>query len=137
MIVVNLFQILAFCGMLSPIIYTLMWILGGILIPEYSHIRDDVSTLIAVDAPKKKLFDKFIISSSILLFVFYIGLHWGVNNGEGSIIGPILGGIVWDVSGPKAPFIVSIFVELCLIPLYFIVVHLLLPHVAETYEKNE
>ena len=55
----------------------------------------------------------------------------------GSIIGPILGGIVWDVSGPKAPFIVSIFVELCLIPLYFIVVHLLLPHVAETYDKNE
>ena len=57
---------------------------------EYSHIRDDVSTLIAVDAPNKKLFDKFIISSSILLFVFYIGLHWGVNNGVGSVIGPIL-----------------------------------------------
>ncbi len=55
----------------------------------------------------------------------------------GSIIGPILGGFVWDISGPKAPFIVSIFVELCLIPLYFIVVHLLLPHVAETYEKDE
>jgi hypothetical protein len=67
-----------------------MWILGGILQSEYSHIRDDVSTLVAVDAPNKKLFDKFIISSSSLLFVFYIGLHWGVNNGEGSIIGPIL-----------------------------------------------
>jgi len=60
------------------------------LLPDYSHIRDDVSTLMAVDAPRKKLFDKFIISSSTLLFVFYLGLHWGVNNGEGSIIGPIL-----------------------------------------------
>jgi len=88
--IVNLFHLLAICGMLSPIIYTVMWILGGILLPDYSHIRDDVSTLIAVDAPKKKLFDKFIISSSTLLFVFYLGLHWGVNNGEGSIIGPIL-----------------------------------------------
>ena len=67
-----------------------MWILGGILQPDYSHIRDDVSSLMAVDAPNKKLFDKFIISSSTLLFVFYIGLHWGVNGGEGSIIGPIL-----------------------------------------------
>ena len=86
----NLFHLLAICGMLSPIIYTLMWILGGILQPEYSHIRDDVSTLIAVDAPNKKLFDKFIISSSTLLFVFYIGLHWGINGGEGSIISPIL-----------------------------------------------
>jgi len=86
----NLFHLLAICGMLSPIIYTVMWILGGILLPDYSHIRDDVSTLMAVDAPRKKLFDKFIISSSTLLFVFYLGLHWGVNNGEGSIIGPVL-----------------------------------------------
>ncbi|MFX1261361.1 MAG: DUF998 domain-containing protein [Promethearchaeota archaeon] len=90
MIVMNLFQILAICGMLSPIIYTLMWIIGGIIQPDYSHVRDDVSSLMAVDAPNKKLFDKFIITSSTLLFVFYLGLHWGVNNGVGSIIGPIL-----------------------------------------------
>jgi hypothetical protein len=76
--------------MLSPIIYTVMWILGGILDPEYSHLRHDVSTLIAVDAPNKRLLDKFIISSSILLFIFYLGLHWGINNGTGSIMGPIL-----------------------------------------------
>ena len=69
----NIFHILAICGMLSPILYTLMWILGGILDPDYSHIRDDVSTLIAVAAPNKKLLDKFIISSSTLLFIFYIG----------------------------------------------------------------
>ncbi|MFW9911108.1 MAG: DUF998 domain-containing protein [Candidatus Thorarchaeota archaeon] len=86
----SLFQILAICGMLSPILYTLMWIIGGLLQPDYSHIRDDVSSLMAVDAPNKNLFDKFIITSSTLLFVFYLGLHWGVNNGLGSIIGPIL-----------------------------------------------
>ncbi|MHA1935623.1 MAG: DUF998 domain-containing protein [Candidatus Thorarchaeota archaeon] len=86
----NLFHLLAICGMLSPIIYTLMWILGGILQSDYSHIRDDVSTLIAVDAPNKKLFDKFIVSSSTLLLIFYSGIHWGVNNGEGSLTGPIL-----------------------------------------------
>ena len=86
----NLIYFLAFCGMLSPIIYTLMWILGGILDPEYSHIRKDVSSLIAVDAPNKKLLDKFIISSSTLLFIFYLGMHWGINNGTGSVLGPIL-----------------------------------------------
>ncbi|MFX1580011.1 MAG: DUF998 domain-containing protein [Promethearchaeota archaeon] len=86
----NLLHILAICGMLSPIIYTLMWIIGGVLQPEYSHIRQDVSSLIAVGAPNKKMFDKFIISSSILLFVFYLGMHWGINNGVGSIIGPVL-----------------------------------------------
>ena len=86
----TLFQILAICGMVSPVLYTLMWILGGILRPDYNHIRDDVSSLIAVGAPRKRFFDVFIITSSILLFVFYLGSHWGINNGQGSFIGPFL-----------------------------------------------
>lgn len=76
--------------MLSPIVYTVMWILGGILQPDYSHIRDDISSLFAVGAPNKGLMQSFIITSSVLLFVFYIGLHEGINNGVGSIAGPIL-----------------------------------------------
>ena len=53
----------------------------------------------------------------------------------GNFIGPILGGIVWDFIDPKAPFIISIFVELSLIPLFLIVVYYLLPHLSETYKK--
>ena len=90
MIDVNIFQFLAICGMASPILYTLMWILGGILRSDYSHIRDDISSLFAVGAPKKRFFNSFIIASSVLLFVFYLGLHWSINNGQGSVIGPIL-----------------------------------------------
>ena len=86
----NLFQILAIGGMLSPIIYTVMWILGGYLDSEYSHVRDDVSSLLGVDAPNKKRLEKFNITASTLLFIFYIGMHWGINGGVGSIIGPIL-----------------------------------------------
>jgi hypothetical protein len=85
-----LIQILAICGMLSPIIYTVMWIVGGKLWLEYSHVRQDVSSLTAVGAPNKKLMDKFIISSSILSFIFYLGFHWGINNGTGSILGPVM-----------------------------------------------
>lgn len=55
----------------------------------------------------------------------------------GSVIGPILGGIVWDFMGPRFPFIISIFVELSLIPLYLVVVYYLLPHLAETYEVKK
>ncbi|MHA1933207.1 MAG: MFS transporter, partial [Promethearchaeota archaeon] len=51
----------------------------------------------------------------------------------GSVIGPILGGFVWDFYGPNYPFIISIFVELSLIPLYLLVVYYLIPHLAETY----
>ena len=89
-IAMNILQILAICGMGSPILYTLMWILGGFLRSDYSHIRDDVSSLIAVEAPRKRFFDSFIITSSALLFVFYLGLHWGINNAEGSFLGPFL-----------------------------------------------
>lgn len=76
--------------MLSPIIYTVMWILGGFLRSDYSHVRDDISSLLAVRAPRKRLYDSFMISSSVLLFVFYLGLHGGLNSGLGSIIGPVL-----------------------------------------------
>ena len=31
-----------------------------------------------------------MILSSVLLLSFFIGSHWGINNGEGSIVGPIL-----------------------------------------------
>jgi len=86
----NIFQILAICGILSPIVYTVMWILGGILQPDYNHIQDDISSLFAASAPNKGLMQSFIITSSVLLFVFYIGLHEGINNGGGSIVGPIL-----------------------------------------------
>ena len=86
----NLFQILAICGMISPILYTLMWILGGFLRSDYSHIRNDISSLFAVGAPRKRLFNVLIIASSVLLFVFYLGLHWGINSGQGSFVGPLL-----------------------------------------------
>jgi hypothetical protein len=86
----NLFQVLAICGMSSPILYTVMWILGGFLRPDYSHIRDDISSLTAVGAPKKRIFDSFLITSSVLLFVFFLGLPWGINTGQGLSVGQIL-----------------------------------------------
>lgn len=85
----NIFQILAICGMLSPIIYTAMWIICGRLDPNYNHIRDDISSLFAVGAPNRRLAQSFVIIESVLLFVFFIGLQEGINDGGGSIVGPI------------------------------------------------
>jgi len=58
--------------------------------PDYNHVRDDISSLFAVGAPRKRFFNSFIIASSFLSFVFYLGIHWGINNGQGSILGPVL-----------------------------------------------
>ena len=85
----NIYQILAICGMLSPIFYTAMWIIGGKLQPDYSHIKHDISSLFAVGAPNQRLMQLFIIISSILLFLFYLSLHEGLKDG-GLIIGPYL-----------------------------------------------
>jgi hypothetical protein len=85
----NIYQILAICGMLSPIVYTAMWIVGGKLQSDYSHIKHDISSLFAFKAPNQRLMQTLIIISSVLLFLFYLGLHEGLKDG-GSIIGPYL-----------------------------------------------
>ena len=85
-----LFKILAVCGMLSPIIYTAMWIICGSLDKNYNHIRDDISSLFAVGATNRRLAQSFIIIESVLLFVFFLGLHAGINDGSDLIVGPIL-----------------------------------------------
>jgi len=59
----NVFQILGICGMISPIVYTAMWILVGSLQADYSHIRNDISSLFAVGAPNKRR--RVIINSLI------------------------------------------------------------------------
>ena len=51
----------------------------------------------------------------------------------GMSIGPILGGFVYDFLGPTSPFIISIFVELLMIPLYLLLIKILIPHAEETY----
>ncbi|MFX1281204.1 MAG: DUF998 domain-containing protein [Promethearchaeota archaeon] len=85
----SIIQILAVCGMLSPIIYTAMWIIVGSLNSEYNHIRDDISSLFAVGAPNRRLAQAFVIVESILLFVFFTGLFEGISDG-GSIFGPVV-----------------------------------------------
>ncbi|MHA1501722.1 MAG: DUF998 domain-containing protein, partial [Candidatus Heimdallarchaeota archaeon] len=99
--------VLAILGMLSPIIYTVMWIIGGIIVPEYSSMHKDVSSLMAVGAYKRRLFQSLMIISSIFMLAFYCGIHWAVNDGIGSIVSPIL-------------FIISAFIGLliaCFFPL--------------------
>ncbi|TFG18891.1 MAG: MFS transporter [Promethearchaeota archaeon] len=49
----------------------------------------------------------------------------------GAIIGPIVGGLAMDQIGFTSPFIISIFVELSVIPLYIIAIMLLKPYMAE------
>ena len=84
----NIQQLIALGGMIGPILYTSIWVLGGILQPGYSHIRDDVSSLLAVGAPNKRLFDIMHVLDVILVIIFFSNLHWAIDGGQGSIVGP-------------------------------------------------
>ena len=83
-------KIYAICGMISPVIFNMIWILGGILQPGYSHIRDDVSSLMALGAPYKLLFDIMNIIEFILMIIFLIGLILVMKELEGAIVGPVI-----------------------------------------------
>ena len=54
----------------------------------------------------------------------------------GMIIGPFLGGIVWETINPQAPFIISIIVEWSLIPLFIIGMKILNPYLVESIDKS-
>ncbi|MHA2287758.1 MAG: MFS transporter [Promethearchaeota archaeon] len=91
--------------------------------------------------------DMTIISTGALVFQNFLsrisiskrGKVMGVQslfNNIGAATGPIMGGILWDYLGNSAPFIVSIIVELSLIPFYLIAVYLMKPHLTEKYSQE-
>ena len=67
-------KVLLLCGILTPVVYVLTVILGGILTPGYSHIAQAVSDLIATGAPAKPLLDPLFGVYNLLTFAFAIGL---------------------------------------------------------------
>jgi MFS family permease len=54
----------------------------------------------------------------------------------GAMIGPILGGILWDVFGQKSPFYFSIGVELMIIPIFLLAFKRITPFLEETLEQK-
>ena len=78
----------AICGIIAPILYLLMVIIGGALSPGYSHIAETVSELLVAGAPNKPLLNTLLITDYVLGILFPIGLHRGINGGKGSKAGP-------------------------------------------------
>jgi len=55
----------------------------------------------------------------------------------GMIIGPFLGGLVWESISPQAPFIISIIVEWSLIAFFIIGIWILNPYLVESIENKK
>ncbi|HEX7482926.1 MAG TPA: hypothetical protein VF350_05630 [Candidatus Bathyarchaeia archaeon] len=61
-------QALALCGILSPIVYVVTVVLGGILDPSYSHIGKTVSELVERGAPNRDLLNVLLVFIMSSLF---------------------------------------------------------------------
>jgi hypothetical membrane protein len=84
-------QGLAICGIIGPILFTIVLIILGFLQPEYNHVTQYMSELGAVDAPYALIMNTLGIPLlGILIIAFAFALERGVNNGNGLKIGPIL-----------------------------------------------
>lgn len=58
------------------------------------------------------------------------GLHMWIDR-LGRVIGPLIGGILWDTMDNVAPFILSIYIVLCLIPVFVFAIRRLGPYMVE------
>ena len=67
-------DILFLSGMAIPIIYVFLYILGGALRPDYSHIKNSVSELLSPGAPNRPLLVTIQIIYALLHIIFGIGV---------------------------------------------------------------
>jgi hypothetical membrane protein len=84
-------RFLAMCGVIGPIIYTLVLFNLGLFEPGYNHITQYMSELGAVDESNAWLMNVFgFIVIGILLMLFSGALDQGIIQGPGKKMGPLL-----------------------------------------------
>jgi hypothetical membrane protein len=73
-------KILMLSGILAPIAYIVVVVVGGLLRPGYSHIAQYVSELIETGVPNKAILDPLFAIYNILTIAFGIGLFLYIRN---------------------------------------------------------
>lgn len=86
-------SILALCGMLGPVLFTIIVIILGQLQPGYSHVSQTVSALGEVGAANPGLQRANFIFFGMLIIAFSIGLSRGINDERGAKTGYLLLGV--------------------------------------------
>ena len=61
-------------GMLSPLVYIVITIIGGAMRPDYSHIYHAVSEHLEAGAPNKNFLDILLTLSDMLGLLFSVGV---------------------------------------------------------------
>ncbi|MCL5996958.1 MAG: DUF998 domain-containing protein [Chloroflexi bacterium] len=75
-------KFLLLCGALGAVIYVVTVILGGVLRPEYSHVSQPISELVAASAPNRSLLSSLFIVYNVLIGTFGVGLFLNAKAGS-------------------------------------------------------
>jgi len=75
-------KIFIVCGMLIPLTYIVMYVLGGALRPGYNHISESVSELLSPGAPNRSLITIIDLIYGLLHIAFGIGVLQFIRGGE-------------------------------------------------------
>ncbi len=67
-------RFLSMCGVIAPVLFVFMTILGGAIRPGYSHLSDTISELFSPGSPNKPLLDTLYTIYALLVIFFGIGL---------------------------------------------------------------
>ena len=67
-------RFLAMCGVIAPVFFVFIAILGGAMRPGYSHFSDTISELFSPGSPNKLLLDTLHTIYAFLLVLFGIGV---------------------------------------------------------------
>jgi hypothetical membrane protein len=79
------------CGILGPIIYTMVLLNLGFFTSDYNHITQYMSELGAVDAPNALMMNVLgFMVLGCLLILFSIALDQGISEGPAGRLGPLL-----------------------------------------------
>jgi len=78
------------CGIVSAVLLTAAYVVGDLLRPGFSSMRQAISELIESGAPNKALLDGMLFGFHGLVIPFAYGLHRGIDGGKGSRLGPFL-----------------------------------------------
>ncbi len=82
-------RVLAFCGLLAPIVLTASWIVAGLLQPTYSARREDLSALAARTADHAWVMIAGLVLTGLLTSAFALGLYRAL----AAVAGPALVGL--------------------------------------------
>ncbi|MBI4289521.1 MAG: DUF998 domain-containing protein [Chloroflexi bacterium] len=89
----NALKVLSFCGIIAPILFAIMVVIGGLFYEGYSHATYAVSELGGATAQYPLIQNANFFVVGVLIVAFAVGLHQGLTNGRGSKVGPALLGI--------------------------------------------